>query len=117
MAMCTQVCMRAVGNYDQTWDLFVNHGITHYSGAPTVQLSILTHPNAHKLAKPAYTTIAGAAPTTSLIVGLENINIDVTHVYGLTESYGPSMLHYVTICILTFVSCYSDSILLCNYGE
>lgn len=35
MAMCTQVCMRAVLNYDQVWQLF-GEGVTHYSGAPTV---------------------------------------------------------------------------------
>jgi fatty-acyl-CoA synthase len=44
---------------------------------------------ARKLDHPVKTTIAGAAPTATVIQGLEELGIDVTHVYGLTESYGP----------------------------
>ena len=54
MAMVTQVCMRAVGNYDQIWDLLNNGGVTHYSGAPTVQLSISQHPHARQSSFPQF---------------------------------------------------------------
>lgn len=109
--------MRAVGNYDQVWELFKScgphGGVTHYSGAPTVQLSILTHASATQVSQPVYTTIAGAAPTASLIEGLEGIGIDVTHVYGLTESYGesppPLRSSYLEmnqlVCPLRFLTC------------
>ncbi|KAL8277498.1 hypothetical protein RQP46_010128 [Phenoliferia psychrophenolica] len=89
MAMCTQVCLRGVGNYDEVWKGFTERGVTHYSGAPTVQLSIASHLNARKLQQVVSTTVAGAAPTATLIAQLEGLNIDVCHVYGLTETYGP----------------------------
>lgn len=76
--MATQVCMRSA-NYDQIWDLILNHGVTHYCGAPTVQLSILNHPLARQPSQPVRTSIAGAAPTASLIEGLEAIGITVNH--------------------------------------
>lgn len=112
MSMITQVCMRSVGNYDQIWDLLNNGGVTHYSGAPTVQLSISQHPHARmaisvlstspelissltgKLNRYVSTTVAGAAPTSSLINALEGLGIDVTHVYGLTETLGPMSRNY-----------------------
>ncbi|SCZ90923.1 BZ3500_MvSof-1268-A1-R1_Chr1-3g02386 [Microbotryum saponariae] len=88
-AMATQVFLRAVGDYSEVWRGFLERGVTHYSGAPTVQLSIVSQPNARKLSRPLRTTVAGAAPTATVIEGLEKLGIDVTHVYGLTESYGP----------------------------
>ena len=108
MAMCTQICLRGVGTYDVVWDYLLNHGVTHYSGAPTVQLSITSHRLARRLDRTVTTTVAGAAPTPALIKALEGINIAVTHgarscfvyevwrswvrfaVYGLTETYGPT---------------------------
>lgn len=106
MAMATQECLRAVGDYSDVWKGFLERGVTHYSGAPTVQLSIASHPLRRKLHPVVNTTIAGAAPTATLIegwsiprikrclnnteflapkcLGLENTGINVTHVYGLT---------------------------------
>lgn len=94
MMMSTQVCMRSVGNYDQTLNLMLT-GVTHYCGAPTVQISIQHHELAPALKRHLETSggsvatcIAGAAPSAALIQGLETIGIEVTHVYGLTETYG-----------------------------
>lgn len=81
--------MRAVGNYDQVWRL-LKGGVTHYSGAPTVQLSIASHPNRQRLNHAVSTSVAGAAPTPQLISDLEGgLGIFVSHWYGLTETYGP----------------------------
>lgn len=65
--------------------------VTHFCGAPTVQMSIVNHPRAkkEKLPRIVKSFVAGAAPTASLLEGLETIGIQCTHVYGLTETYGP----------------------------
>lgn len=60
-----------------------------YCAAPTVQIAIINHPKAKPLKQRIRTMIAGAAPSATLIEGLEKININVLHVYGLTETYGP----------------------------
>ncbi|BGP12613.1 hypothetical protein JCM10213_008749 [Rhodosporidiobolus nylandii] len=93
MMMCTQVCLRTV-DIDQVWTGFLEQGITHYCAAPTVQISIVSHPRARKLPRSVLATIAGAAPTATLIEQLETLNIGVVHVYGLTETYGPSTRTY-----------------------
>lgn len=51
------------------------------------QLSIASHPLARQLQNKVATTVAGAAPTATLIKQLEGLNIDVCHVYGLTGSF------------------------------
>ncbi|KAM0755063.1 acetyl-CoA synthetase-like protein [Meredithblackwellia eburnea MCA 4105] len=94
MAMATQICLRQVGDYSEVWKSFLERGVTHYSGAPTVQLSIASHAMARRLPKPIYTTVAGAAPSATLIKNCESHGIEVCHVYGLTETYGPSTRTY-----------------------
>ncbi|GAA6004491.1 hypothetical protein JCM10207_000751 [Rhodosporidiobolus poonsookiae] len=93
MTMATQVCLRAM-DYDEIWRGFLERGITHYCAAPTVQIAITSHPKARRLDKLIRTTVAGAAPTATLIEQLEAINVNVVHVYGLTESYGPMTRTY-----------------------
>jgi len=93
-AMSAQTCMRQVGDYTQTWKYFKEKGITTYCAAPTVQIGILNCPAAAKLEAPIYANIAGSAPTATLIQGLEGLNIQVVHVYGLTETYGPFTKSY-----------------------
>ncbi|GAA5827035.1 hypothetical protein JCM11251_002215 [Rhodosporidiobolus azoricus] len=93
MMMCTQICLRSV-DVDEVWRGFLDRGVTHYCAAPTVQISIANHRNARKLDQPMRATIAGAAPTATLIEQLEALGISVVHVYGLTETYGPSTRTY-----------------------
>ncbi len=73
--------------------LIDEHGVTHLCGAPIV------HQHADQRAEPAQrrgsTTrssvmIAGAAPPAAMIEGMEQIGFEITHVYGLTETYGPA---------------------------
>lgn len=54
-----------------------------------MQIAIINHAKAHKLEHKVEAMIAGAAPSATLIAGLEKLNIHVNHVYGLTETYGP----------------------------
>jgi fatty-acyl-CoA synthase len=70
------------------------HAITHFACAPVVLYMLLNHP-----ARPASVTSArikvatgGAAPTATLIAQLDALGFDLTHLYGLTESFGPASL-------------------------
>ena len=69
-----------------------DHKVTHYCGAPIVQSTILNAPAElrdgidHKVSA----MVAGAAPPTALLAGMERMGFDLTHVYGLTEVYGPA---------------------------
>ncbi|KIY45402.1 acetyl-CoA synthetase-like protein [Fistulina hepatica ATCC 64428] len=89
-ACATQVTIRAV-SYPVIWRHFYQSGITHYCGAPTVQIGIVNEPTSRRLERPITAIIAGSAPTAHLIQMLEEKNIKPVHVYGLTETYGPFM--------------------------
>ncbi|GLB36300.1 putative AMP-binding enzyme C-terminal domain [Lyophyllum shimeji] len=83
-AFATQITLRTV-NYTHIWNHLLHSGVTHYCGAPTVQIGIINDPLAKKPPQPVKAIIAGAAPTPHLIAGLETIGITPIHVYGLTE--------------------------------
>ncbi|KAG1755131.1 uncharacterized protein EDB91DRAFT_274649 [Suillus paluster] len=87
-ACATQITMRTV-DYPLIWKHLLNSGVTHYCGAPTVQIGIVNDPAARPLPRTISAVIAGAAPTAQLIAQLEQKGIKPVHVYGLTETYGP----------------------------
>jgi acyl-CoA synthetase (AMP-forming)/AMP-acid ligase II len=84
----THVCLRQV-DPSLIWRLFRDEGVTHYNGSPTVQISLVNHPDARWLERGVTALVAGAPPSPTLIARLEELNIRVVHVYGLTETYGP----------------------------
>ncbi|HXG16367.1 MAG TPA: acyl--CoA ligase family protein [Calidithermus sp.] len=84
----THYCLRRV-DPEVVWALLDAEGITHYNGAPTVQISIVNHPRAHRLSRPVTVTVAGAPPSPTLLARLKELNFRPIHVYGLTETYGP----------------------------
>jgi fatty-acyl-CoA synthase len=86
------VTMRLV-DPELAWDLIDSEGVTHYNGAPTVQLMILNHPRAHRLERPVTAMVAAAPPSPTLFARMTELNFRVVHVYGLTETYGP-----ITVC-------------------
>jgi len=55
---------------------------------------LVNSPQARRLPSPIQAIVAGAAPTASLLSSLERLNFRVTHVYGLTETYGPFTRNY-----------------------
>eukprot|EP01117_Protostelium_nocturnum_P017314 TRINITY_DN7031_c0_g1_i1.p1 TRINITY_DN7031_c0_g1~~TRINITY_DN7031_c0_g1_i1.p1 ORF type:complete len:605 (+),score=232.85 TRINITY_DN7031_c0_g1_i1:42-1856(+) len=78
--------------YDKIWDCLNRFGVTHYCAAPTVQIGLVNHPKARKMEGRQVTTIvAASAPTAVLLESLEKLGIFVVHVYGLTETYGPTV--------------------------
>jgi acyl-CoA synthetase (AMP-forming)/AMP-acid ligase II len=82
------VTLRAV-DPELVWDLIDGEGVTHYNGAPTVQLMILNHSRAHRLERPVTAMVAAAPPSPTLLARMSELNFQVVHVYGLTETYGP----------------------------
>jgi fatty-acyl-CoA synthase len=87
-ATARHVTLRAV-DPELIWELIDGQGVTHYSGAPTVQLMILGHPRAHRLDRPVTAMVAAAPPSPTLLARMSELNLRVVHVYGLTETYGP----------------------------
>jgi fatty-acyl-CoA synthase len=75
------------------WDLFESEDITHYCGAPTVQIPLANHEKAHELDHQVITVVGGSPPSPALLGQFENLNIHPMHLYGLTETYGPN-----TVC-------------------
>jgi 3-(methylthio)propionyl---CoA ligase len=87
----TNVCLRKV-EADRIFELIKKHKVTHYCGAPIVHSLLFNAPEqmkqgiAHKVAG----MVAAAAPPAAMIEGMEKLGFDITHVYGLTETYGPA---------------------------
>jgi fatty-acyl-CoA synthase len=79
------VCLRKV-DYALIWDLLESQGVTHYNGAPTLQIGVVNHPRAHALDHPVTVTIAGAPPSPTLLARLKELHIRPVHAYGLTET-------------------------------
>ncbi len=85
------VCLRKV-EPTRIFELISKHGVTHMCGAPIVYNTLINAPDAPKgkSARPVVGLIAGAAPPVAVLEGAESIGIRLTHVYGLTEVYGPA---------------------------
>ncbi|MGE8406145.1 MAG: acyl-CoA synthetase [Pseudomonas sp.] len=75
--------------------LIREHQVSHLCGAPIVLNALINMPDSAKAAidHPVNAMVAGAAPPAKVIGAVEEMGIKVTHVYGLTEVYGP-----VTVC-------------------
>jgi len=88
------VCLRRV-DAQAIFQAIRDHGVTHYCSAPIVHGLLVNAPAAMKEGVPAgvKAMVAGAAPPASMIEGMEKLGFDLTHVYGLTEVYGPA-----TVC-------------------
>ena len=85
------VCLRKV-EAKAMIDAIREYGVTHYCGAPIVHGLLVNAPEELKAGLPSgvQAMVAGAAPPASLIEGMEQLGFDLTHVYGLTEVYGPA---------------------------
>jgi fatty-acyl-CoA synthase len=85
------VCLRKV-DPAKIFELIPKHGVTHMCGAPIVYNTLINAPGAPQgaAARQVVGLIAGAAPPVAVLEGAERIGIKLTHVYGLTEVYGPA---------------------------
>jgi fatty-acyl-CoA synthase len=87
----TSVCLRKV-DAAPIFNLIREHRVTHFCGAPVVHNMLINAPDALRegIAHGVHGMIAGAAPPQAVIEGAERIGVNLTHVYGLTEVYGPA---------------------------
>ena len=85
------VALRQV-NPEAIWAAIGRQGITHLNAAPTVLTMLASHPGATPAASPVHVAVGGAPPSPSLLARLADLNLHVTHLYGLTESYGPAVI-------------------------
>jgi fatty-acyl-CoA synthase len=90
----TNVCLRKV-EAEKIFSLIRQHRVTHYCGAPIVHSTLINAPEEMKkgIAHKVHGMVAAAAPPAAMIEGMERMGFDITHVYGLTEVYGPA-----TVC-------------------
>jgi fatty-acyl-CoA synthase len=87
----THVCLRRV-EARAMLDAMREHGVDHYCAAPIVHNLLLNAPAEWRdgIAQKVRGMVAGAAPPAAMIEGMARIGFDITHVYGLTEVYGPA---------------------------
>jgi fatty-acyl-CoA synthase len=92
-ASATHVCQRRF-DADDAIDLIERHRVSHFCGAPVVLNSIVNAPRAGTVTfdHPVTTAVGGAPPSPTVIARAAAMNLDVVHLYGLTETYGPSLV-------------------------
>lgn len=71
------------------WKLFKAGEATHFCGAPTVLIMLVNDPAAERLERPVRLFTAAAPPSPTIISQMAELNFQLEHVYGLTETYGP----------------------------
>jgi fatty-acyl-CoA synthase len=90
----THICLRAV-RARAMYDAIAEHKVTHLCGAPIVMATLLNAPADEK--KPLPHTIefftAAAPPPEAVLAAMREAGFNVTHVYGLTETYGPATVN------------------------
>jgi len=84
------VCLRKV-DAAEIFQLMRTEGVTHYCGAPIVHNLLINAPaQLREGVGRVSAMVAAAAPPAAMIEGMERLGFDLTHVYGLTETYGPA---------------------------
>ncbi|MDE2398656.1 MAG: AMP-binding protein, partial [Burkholderiales bacterium] len=87
----THICLRRV-DAKSILEAMREHGADHYCAAPIVHSLVIAAPAEWRagISQKVRAMVAGAAPPASMIEGMAKIGFDITHVYGLTEVYGPA---------------------------
>jgi fatty-acyl-CoA synthase len=87
----THVCLRRV-DAPSILAAMRQHGVDHYCAAPIVHNLLIAAPAEMRtgITQKVRGMVAGAAPPAAMIEGMARIGFDITHVYGLTEVYGPA---------------------------
>ena len=87
----TNVCLRKV-EAKLILELIRDHKVTHYCGAPIVHSMLVNAPEKWRegIGHGVHALVAAAPPPAAMLEGMRKIDFDITHVYGLTETYGPA---------------------------
>ena len=90
----THVCLRQV-RAKAMYDALAEHGVTHLCGAPIVMSTLLNAPAEDKRPLPHVVQFftAAAPPPEAVLAAMKDAGFDVTHLYGLTEVYGPAVIN------------------------
>ncbi len=90
----THVCLRWV-RPKAIWDALADHGVTHLCGAPIVMATILNAPESDKRTfdQTVEFFTAAAPPPEAVLAAMGEAGFNVTHLYGLTETYGPAVVN------------------------
>ena len=90
----THVCLRQV-RAEPIWTALADEGVTHLCGAPIVMSLMISAPDAVKrdLDRTVQFFTAAAPPPEKLLADMRDAGFDVTHLYGLTETYGPAVVN------------------------
>jgi fatty-acyl-CoA synthase len=90
----THVCLRWV-RAKAMYAAIADHGVTHLCGAPIVMSTLINAPEAEKRDFPQTVTFntAAAPPPEAVLSGMADAGFAVTHLYGLTETYGPAVVN------------------------
>jgi fatty-acyl-CoA synthase len=90
----THVCLRQV-RASAMYDAIAAHKVTHLCGAPIVMASLLNAPANEKKPLPHVVEFftAAAPPPEAVLAGMKQAGFNVTHLYGLTECYGPAVVN------------------------
>jgi fatty-acyl-CoA synthase len=94
VAAGTHVCLRQV-RAKLMYDAIATHKVTHLCGAPIVMSTLLNAPEAEKQPLPHVVEFftAAAPPPEAVLAGMKAAGFNVTHLYGLTETYGPAVVN------------------------
>jgi fatty-acyl-CoA synthase len=88
----THVCLPRV-DPARVWELMHTVGITHLCAAPTVLVSLINDPNAKPVpGREVVVAVGGAPPSPALLERCAELGLAVTHLYGLTETFGPIVI-------------------------
>ena len=90
----THVCLRWV-RAGAIYDAIADHGVTHLCGAPIVMSALLNAPAHQKraFAQPVIFNTAAAPPPETVLRAMAEAGFRITHLYGLTETYGPTVVN------------------------
>jgi len=90
----THVCLRQV-RARAMYDAIADHKVTHLCGAPIVMASLLNAPTEEKKPLPHVVEFftAAAPPPEAVLAAMKAAGFNVTHLYGLTETYGPASVN------------------------
>jgi fatty-acyl-CoA synthase len=93
VAGATHVELRRV-EPERIWEAIRTQGVTHFNAAPTVLTAIGYGPwaEAGPAPRPVRVMTGGAPPSPTLLARMTELNLHVTHLYGLTETYGPAVI-------------------------
>ncbi|MDA3889405.1 MAG: acyl-CoA synthetase [Allgaiera sp.] len=90
----THVCLREV-RAEPIWTALAEEGVTHLCGAPIIMSLMISAPEAAKrdLGHTVQFLTAAAPPPETLLAKMKSAGFEVTHLYGLTETYGPAVVN------------------------